>query len=257
VRLWCNFDDIILIVWFTCLGSLWLGVFISIMAAASAFVTALLVRGFFSFALHLITFLLGLLFSFVVLGGHGLGVPLISPFVLGLQLLWVIVDVEEIEVAVLVVTKLVGLGLDPGGASQLIVVQELVAQNVLSLDVGHNKLSSGLPSISEWVGTRSISVSVKQFEHDLLALAVGSFSSLDTDEDGLVIISDVDEGLGSLIPEEEAVFSSLVSLDPEPSRLELKFGVFIEDSGVAKIRSSSLSLLSDVESFVRHQEIIL
>jgi hypothetical protein len=177
--------------------------------------------------------------------------------VLGLQLLWVIVDVEEIEVAVLVVTKLVCLGLYPGGASQLIVVQELVAQDVLSLDVSHNKLSSGLAAISEWVGTRSISVSVKQFEHNLLTLTVGSFSGLDTDEDGLVIISDVDESLGCLIPEEEAVFSSLVSLDPEPSRLELKFGVFIEDSGVAKIRSSSLSLLCDVESLVRHQEIIL
>jgi len=74
--------------------------------------------------------------------------------VLGLQLLGVVVDVEEIEVAVLVVTKLVGLRLDPLSASQLIVVQELVAQNVLSLDVGHYKLSSGLTTIGEWMWTR-------------------------------------------------------------------------------------------------------
>jgi hypothetical protein len=105
--------------------------------------------------------------------------------------------------------------------------------------------------------TRSISVSVEQFEHDLLSLAVGTFSGLDTDEDRFVAISDVDEGLRGLVPEEQAVFSSLVSLNPEPARLELKFGVFVEDSGVAKIRSSSLSLLCDVESLVRHQEIIL
>jgi hypothetical protein len=177
--------------------------------------------------------------------------------VLGLQFLWVVVDVEEVEVAVLVVTKLVCLRLNPGSASQLIVVQELVAQNVLILDVGHYELSSGLSAIGEWMWTRSISVSVKQFEHDLLSLAVGTFSGLDTDQDRFVVISDVDEGLRGLVPEEEAVFSSFVSLDPEPARLELKFGVFIEDSGVAKIRSSSLSLLSDVESLVRHQEIIL
>jgi len=177
--------------------------------------------------------------------------------VLGLQLLWIVVDVEEIEVAVLVVTKLVSLRLDPSSASQLIVVQELVAQNVLSLDVAHHKLSSGLTSISEWMWTWGISVSVKQLKNDLLTLAVGTLSSLYTDEDRLIVISDVDEGLRGLIPEEEAVFSSFVSLNPEPARLELKLGVFVEDSGVAKIRSSSLSLLSNVESLVRHQEIIL
>jgi len=64
---------------------------------------------------------------------------------------------------------------------------------------------------------------------------VSSFSGLNTDEDRLVIISDVDEGLRSSVPEEQAVFSSFISLDPEPSRLELKFGVFVEDSGVTKI----------------------
>jgi hypothetical protein len=177
--------------------------------------------------------------------------------VLGLQFLWVVVDVEEVEVAVLVVSKLVCLRLNPGSASQLIVVQELVAQNVLILDVGDNKLSSGLTAIGEWMWTWSISVGVKQFEHDLLSFAVGTLSGLDTDEDRFVVISNVDEGLRGLVPEEQAVFSSLVSLDPEPARLELKFGVFVEDSGVAKIRSSSLSLLSNMESLVRHQEIIL
>jgi hypothetical protein len=254
-----DLDDIIFVIWLTIFGSLHLGVLLlSIVTAASTLVTVLLLFvGFLSFALLLIAFLFSFLFSLIVLVGKRVGVPFLSPFVLGLQLLWVVVDVEEVEVAVLVVAKLVSLRLHPLGASQLIVVQELVAQNVLSLDVGHNELSSGLPTVSEWVGTRSISVGVKQFEHDLLSLAVGTFSGLDTDENRFVIISDVDEGLRGLIPEEQAVFSSLVSLDPEPARLELKFGVFIEDSGVTKIRSSSLSLLSDVESLVRHQEIIL
>jgi len=228
------------------------------MAAASAFVTVLLfVIGFLTFALFLIAFFLGLLFSFIILGREGVAVPFFSPFVLGLQLLWVVVDVEEIEVAVLVMTKLVGLRLDPLSASQLIVVQELVAQDVLSLDVGHYKLSSGLTAICEWMWTRGISVSVEQFEHNFLTFAVSSLSGLDADENRLVIVGDVDEGLRGSVPEEQAVFSSFVSLDPEPARLELKFGVFVEDSGVTKIRSSSLSLLCDVESLVRHQEIIL
>jgi hypothetical protein len=105
--------------------------------------------------------------------------------------------------------------------------------------------------------TWSKSVGVKKFEDNFLTLALSTFSGLDTDEHRLVIVSDVDEGLRGDVPEEQAVFGAFVSLDPEPSRLELKFGVFIEDSGVAKIRSSSLSLLCNVESLVRHQEIIL
>jgi len=177
--------------------------------------------------------------------------------VLGLQFLWIIIDVEEIKIAVLVMTKLVCLRLNPSSAFQLIVVQELVAENVLSLDVSDNKLSSSLTSISEWMWTRSISVSVKKLENNFLTFTMSAFSGLDTDENRFVIISDVDESLRCLIPEEEAVFGSFVSLDPEPARLELKFGIFIEDSGITKIRSSSLSLLCDVESLVRHQEIIL
>jgi hypothetical protein len=44
----------------------------SIVAAASTFVTILLlVLGFLTFSLLLVTFLFGLLLSFVVLGGHG------------------------------------------------------------------------------------------------------------------------------------------------------------------------------------------
>lgn len=206
------------------------------MAAATAFVTVLLfVISFLAFALLFVTFLFGLLLSFVIFVGKSVRVPVLSPLVLGLQLLWVIVDVEEVKVAVLVVAELESLRLNPGGAPQLIVVQELVAQNVLILDVGHHKLSSGLTSISEWMWSRCISVGVKELEHDLLTLAMGTFSSLDADEDRLVVISDVDEGLRGLVPEEEAVFSSLISLDPEPARLELKFGIFVEDSGVAKI----------------------
>jgi hypothetical protein len=181
---------------------------------------------------------------------------MISPSVLGLQLLWIVVDVEEVKVAVLVMTKFVCLRLNPSSTSQLIVVQELVAQNVVSLDVCHHELSSGLTSISEWMRTRGISVGFKKFQHDLLTFAICTLSGLDTDENRFVIISDIDEGLRGLVPEEETIFSSFVSLDPEPSRLELKFGVFIEDSGITKIRSSSLSLLSNVESLVRHQEII-
>jgi hypothetical protein len=229
------------------------------MAAAAALVTVLFlsVFGLLSTSLEVVAFFFSLLFSLVVFRAHGVSVPLFSPLVLGLQLLWIVVDVEEVKVAVLVVSELVSLGLDPSGASQLIVVQELVAENVFSLDVCHNKLSSGLASISEWMWTWGKSIGVKQLQNDLLTLSMGTLSGLDTDEDRLVIISDVDEGLGCGIPEEEAVFSSFVPLYPEPPRLELKFGIFIEDSGVAKIRSSSLSLLSDVESLVRHQEIIL
>lgn len=254
-----DLDDIILIIWLTCLGSLHLGLLaFTIVTAASTFVTIFLVfTDLLTFALFFVAFFFGLLFSLIVFLGPIIGIIVISPSVLGLQLLWVIVDVEEVKVAVLVMTKLVSLGLDPCGASELIVVQELVAQDILILDVSHNELSSGLTSISEWMRSRRISVCVKQFEHDLLSFAVGTFSGLDTDEDRFIVISDVDEGLRGLVPEEQAVFSSFVSLDPEPARLELKFGVFVEDSGVTKIRSSSLSLLCDVESLVRHQEIIL
>jgi hypothetical protein len=230
----------------------------AIVAAASTFVTIFLfVFGFLAFALFLVTFLLSLLLSLIILVGKSVTVPFLSPLVLGLQLLWVVVDVEEVKVAVLVVSKFVSLRLDPSSALQLIVVQELVAEDVLIADVGNDELSSGLTSISEWMWTWSISVGVKKFEHNLLTLAMSALSGLDTDEHRLVIVSDVDEGLRGLVPEEEAVFSSFVSLDPEPARLELKFGVFIEDSGVTKIRGSSLSLLCDMESLVRHQEIIL
>jgi hypothetical protein len=41
------------------------------------------------------------------------------------------------------------------------------------------------------------------------------------DEDRLVIVSDIDESLGVLIPEVQAVFSSFVSFDPEPTTFEL------------------------------------
>ena len=129
-----DLDDIILIIWLTPLGSVRFAV-LAIMAAAATFVTIFSVRSFLSFALLFVAFLFGLLLSFIILGGPLFRVPLFSPLVLGLQFLWVVVDVEEIEVAVLVVTKLVSLGLDPSCASQLIVVQELVAENVLSLDV--------------------------------------------------------------------------------------------------------------------------
>jgi hypothetical protein len=255
-----NFDDIILIIWLSCLGSFLLCfvLVLSIVAAASALVTVLLfVFGFLSFALLLVAFLFSLLLSLVVLIGKGVRVPFLSPLVLGLQLLWVVVDVEEVKVTVLVVSQLVGLRLDPGGTLELIVVQELVAQNVLSLNVSDDELPSGLTSIGEWMWTRSISVCVKKLQYNLLTLAVGTLSGLNTDENRFVVISYVDERLRCLVPEEQAVFSTLVSLDPEPARLELKFGVFIEESGVAKIRSSSLSLLCDVESLVWHQEIIL
>lgn len=229
------------------------------MAAAAAFVAVLvfLVLGFLSFALLVVTFLFGFLFSFIILCSDDVRVPFFSPFVLALQLLWVVVDVEEVKVAVLVMSEFVCLRLDPGSTLQLIVVQELVAENVIGRSVAHNKLPSGLTSICEWMWTWCVLVGVKQLENDLLTLSVGTFLGLGTDKDRFLIISDVDEGLGWNIPEEEAVLSSLISLDPEPARLELKFGVFIEDSGVTEIRGSSLSLLCDVESLVRLQEIIL
>jgi hypothetical protein len=192
-----DFDDIIFIIWFTKLGSFHLCVLLlSIVAAASAFVTVLLlVIGFLTFALLLITFLFSFLFSLIVLVGKLVRVPFFSPFVLGLQFLWVVVHVEEVEVAVLVVTKLVCLRLNPGSASQLIVVQELVAQDVVSLDVCHHELSSGLTSISEWMRTWGISVGVKKFQHNLLTFAIRALSGLYTDENRFVIISDIDESL--------------------------------------------------------------
>jgi hypothetical protein len=153
-----------------------------------------------------------------------------------------------------VVSQLEGLGFDPVLTLEHVGVQELVAENVVSLDVSYNKLSSSLTSISEWMWTRSISVSVKKLENNFLTFTMSAFSGLDTDENRFVIISDVDESLRCLIPEEEAVFGSFVSLDPEPARLELKFGIFIEDSGITQVRSSSLSLLCKMESLTSYQK---
>jgi hypothetical protein len=127
---------------------------------------------------------------------------MISPSVLGLQLLWIVVDVEEVKVTVLVMTEFVSLRCHPLSTSQLIVVQELVAENVVILDVSDYELSSGLTSIGEWMWTWSKSVGVKKFENNFLTLAICALSGLDTDEDGLVVISDVDEGLRGLVPEE-------------------------------------------------------
>jgi len=132
-------------------------------------------------------------------------------------------------------SQLVSLGLDPRSALELIVVQELVAENVLSPCVGHNKLSSGLASISKWMWTWSEPVSVKQLEDNLLALTVGAWSGLLTDENRLVIVENVDKGLRWLVPEEQAVLSSFVPLDPEPARLELKLRILVEHSCVTKI----------------------
>jgi hypothetical protein len=193
-RLWLDFDDIILIVWLSVFGSVSFAV-LTVVTAASAFVTTLSVVGFLTFALFLVAFFLGLLLSLVVVLRVLFIVPVVSPLVLGLQLLCVIVDVEEVKVAVLVVAEFVSLRLDPSSAPQLIVVQELVAENVFSLDVCHNELSSGLTSIGEWMRSRSISVGVKQFQHDLLTLAISALSGLDTDENRLVIVRNVDESL--------------------------------------------------------------
>jgi hypothetical protein len=228
----------------------------SAIAAASAvfamFTSGLPLLGFLLFPevllLMLVAFFLILSLSFVVMIGKVL-IILISPLVLGLQLLWIIVDVEEVKVAVLVVSQLEGLGFDPGLTLEHVGVQELVAENVVGGVVG-DELSLGETTIVEWMWSWRISVCVKQLQNDLV-LVHCVLLLLETDEDRLVVISNVDEGLGCWIPEEHAVLSSLVSLDPKPSRLELKFGVIIEGFGITKIRSSSLSLLGDVESLAR------
>jgi hypothetical protein len=222
---------------------------ISTFTAATAVVTVL---GIFfllgMLLLMLVTFFFILAFSLVVMIGHLL-IILFSPLVSGLQLLGVVSDVEEVKVTVLVVSQLEGLGFDPGLTLELISVQELVAEDVLSLVFG-NELSLRETAIVEWMWSRCISVRVKQLQNYLVFLQC-VLLLLEADEDRLVVVSNVDEGLGCFIPEEHAVFSSLVSLDPKPSRLELKFGVIIKGFGITKIRSSSLSLLGDVESLAR------
>jgi hypothetical protein len=178
-------NDVILIIWITVFGNVSFRPLLTVMAAAATLVTVLLlfVLGFLSFALLVVAFFFSLLFSLVILGAHDVGVPFFSPLVLGLQLLWVVVYVKEVKVAVLVMSQPIRLGLDPGSASELIVVQELVAENVLILNVGNDELSPGLSTIGEWMGTWSVLVRVKQFEYNLLTLSMGTFSGLNADED--------------------------------------------------------------------------
>jgi len=137
----------------------------------------------------------------------------------------------------------------PGLALELIAVQELVAENVVGRVIG-NELSLRETTIVERMWSRCVLVRVKQLQNHL-GLLLCVLLLLETDEDRLVVVSNVDEGLRVWLPEEHAVLSSLVPLDPKPPRLELKFGVIIEGFGIAKIRSSSLSLLGDVESLAR------
>jgi len=59
-------------------------------------------------------------------------------------------------------------------------------------------------------------VRVKQLEYDLVLSDV-VLLLMEADKDRLVIVSNIDEGLRFIIPEEHAEFSSFVSFDPEPS----------------------------------------
>jgi hypothetical protein len=73
--MWMNLRDIVFIVWLTSFGSLHLVMWtITVVAAASTLVTIFLlpVFGLLTFALVLVTFLFGLLLSFIILGGHGI-----------------------------------------------------------------------------------------------------------------------------------------------------------------------------------------
>jgi hypothetical protein len=138
----------------------------------------------------------------------------------------------------------------------MIVVQELVAQDVWSGScILQDELSSSETAILERMWSRCILVSVEQLEDDITSLPASFL--LDTDQDRFVIVIDVDKGLGISVPEEQAVFSAFVSLLPEPTGLKLKFGLVIEFSGITEVRSSSLSLLSNMESLARDQDITL
>jgi len=100
--------------------------------------------------------------------------------------------------------------------------------------------------------SRSILVRVEQLQNGL-ASSPSALLRL-ADENGHVVVSNVDEGFRIGVPEEQAVFSTFVSLDPEPSRLELEFGLVVKRSGITQIRGTSLSLLCDMESLTRNQE---
>jgi hypothetical protein len=175
---------------------------------------------------------------------------------LWLKFLSIIWDEEEIEVTLLVVSQLVGLSFDPRLGLQMVVVQELVAQDVWSGSLFlKDELSSCIPTIFEWMWSRCILVSVEQLENDVSSLP--SALLLDADEDRFVVVKDIHKGLRIRIPEEQAVFGTLVSFLPEPTRLKLKFGLIVEFSGVTKVRSSTLSLLSNMECLARDQDITL
>lgn len=223
------------------------GGIIAAAATVSTFTILSLLLSLEVFLLMLVTFLFVLTLSFLVVVGH-FGIIFFSPLVSWLQLLWIKVDVEEVKVTILVVSEGEGLRFDPSFALQLISVQELVAQDIFAIwCIVHDELSLGVPTISEWVWSWCKSVCVKELQHNLRFLE-SVLLLLEADEDRLVVVSNVDEGLGVGIPEEHAVLSSFVPLDPEPPRLELKLGVIIKGLGITKIRSSSLSLLGDVES---------
>lgn len=114
------------------------------------------------------------------------------------------------------VSKLVCLCFDPGLTFEVVVIQELVAENVVGSLVGHDKLSSGVTSILEWMRSRGIGVCVKQLQ-DHSMLSICTCFLLNTDEHRLIIVIDVDEGRGLWVPEEHAVFSAFISLNPEPT----------------------------------------
>jgi hypothetical protein len=143
--------------------------------------------------LLLIVFFLSLFFIFVFRLGFIVLVR-ISPLMLRLKFLWIIRDKEEVEVTLLVVSQLVGLSFDPRLGLEMIVVQELVAQDGWSASrILQDELSSSETTILERMWSWCVLVSIEQLENDVSSLP--STLLLDTDQDRFVIIKHVDKGL--------------------------------------------------------------
>jgi hypothetical protein len=116
-----------------------------------------------------------------------------------LQLFGVIIDVEEVKVTLFVMSEFVGLGLHPSFSFEVIVVQELVAEDVRFPLVFDDELSSSKTTVLVGMRSRCVFVRGEQLEYDVLSPP--SALLLDSDKQRFVIIGDVDEGLGLGVPE--------------------------------------------------------
>jgi len=137
-----------------------------------------------------------------------------------------------------------GFEINPCLSLELIQVQPLVAEDVGGSLVGSDPLSSQSSttssSVSEWIWSWCISISV--LKHELKEVLLWLSLSLH-DKNRLGVLLVADESLGLTVVEELALVSVLVSLLIKPSRLELEFGFMVEFSWVAQICAIMFSLL--------------